>query len=310
MLRMFSLKGEEVPIDQADHAIWFDLIAPSREEELSVEQIVGRDVPTPDEREALEDSSRNFEHEGAVFFSPTLLGRREEGAFISGPVTFMLHGDKLITIRMINPRAFEIGQGRASARVSNAKSGIDIAAALLEGAIERIADLLAEQSQQADSLSAELLLEDARRDLKADLTSIGRMGAIAALCHLSLSSLQRSIIFLASTNPNAPLNPERIGVFRNDIEELERQSEAVQDRIAFLQESTLGLINVKQTNVLKALSLATIAFIPATLVASIFGMNFEFMHWYERSWGPPIAFSMMVIAPILLFAIARWRKWF
>jgi magnesium transporter len=286
------------------------LISPTREEELGVERIIGRDVPTPDEREALEESARNFTEDGAYFFTPTLLGRRDDGPFVSGPVTFMLHEGRLVTIRTVNPRAFEIGSARASARILDAETNLDVAAALIEGSIERIADLLAEQSDQANTLSTQLTAANDKRDLRSDLKAISRLGAITALCHASLSSLQRSVIFLTNAGLAAPLDRERMYILRRDIEELERQSEAVQQRISFMQAFTLGLINVNQTDVLKALSLAAIAFIPATLIASIFGMNFEAMNWYESAWGPVAAFSLMALAPVVLFCIARWRKWF
>ena len=81
-------------------------------------------------------------------------------------------------------------------------------------------------------------------------------------------------------------------------------------RISYLQDAALGLINSTQTDVLKALSLATIAFIPPTLIASIFGMNFRAMTWFQESWGPWAAVLMMAIAPAALFGVAKWRGWF
>jgi magnesium transporter len=84
----------------------------------------------------------------------------------------------------------------------------------------------------------------------------------------------------------------------------------MQPRLSFLQDAMLGLINAAQTNVLKALSLATIAFVPPTLIASIFGMNFTAMTWFHEPWGPWVGVAMMLIAPAALFAIAKWRKWF
>jgi magnesium transporter len=72
----------------------------------------------------------------------------------------------------------------------------------------------------------------------------------------------------------------------------------------------LGLINAAQTNVLKALSLATIAFVPPTLIASVFGMNFDYMTWFRAPWGPWVGMALMFAAPAALFGIAKWRKWF
>ena len=95
-----------------------------------------------------------------------------------------------------------------------------------------------------------------------------------------------------------------------DVNELERIAEAMQPRLSYLQDAVLGLINAAQTNVLKALSLATIAFVPATLIASIFGMNFDALTWFRADWGPAVAFALMIVAPAGLFVIAKWRRWF
>lgn len=198
----------------------------------------------------------------------------------------MLCDDKLVTIRTINPRAFDIGRDRASARISEAASGPAIAAALVQGTIERIADILSEQGEAIDLLSDTIFSDDISIELKEALKSIGRKGAIAAMCRSSLSSFQRSVIFLSGAGLEAPLEGGFLKIIRNDTGVLERQAEALQNRASFLQEATRGLITEEQTDVLKALSLAAIGFIPATLVASIFGMNFEFMHWYGAAWGP------------------------
>lgn len=310
MIRIFGKQGAPLDWENADDAIWFDLYEPTLEEERQLEALLGRDVPTPAERAAIEDSARNYSEDRTVYFTPNLLGRRDEGAFVVGPVNFMLFGKQLVTVRNVNPRAFEIGKGRASARITEAHVGQDIAIALIEGASERIADLLSEQSAEAYELAERILEHDVGQNLKAALKSIGRVGAIAGLCQSSLSSLQRSIIFLAGDSLAVDLSNSRLLVLRHDIEELERLSEGLQGRMAFLQELTLGLISEKQTDVLKALSLAAIGFIPATLVASIFGMNFEFMSWYGAAWGPYLAFLLMLIAPALLFGIARWLRLF
>jgi magnesium transporter len=99
------------------------------------------------------------------------------------------------------------------------------------------------------------------------------------------------------------LTVERLTALHHDIEQLERAMEAFQEHLTFLQEGVLGLVGA-------SLSLATIAFVPPTLIASIFGMNFKAMTWFEAPWGPQVGFTMMVAAPAVLFAIAKWRRWF
>lgn len=291
--------------------VWIDLEDPTEAEEERVEAALGVDVLTPAERTAYEDSARFYIENGALYLTVTLLGRRDEGPFRSDGVTFILTAKgTLVTVRRINPRAFSIGAGRASARIEHSASGADVLMALLEGCIERIADVLQESTAEANTLSAGTLADDlAAPDLRPPLRTLGRLGTLAALAHDSLSSLQRATAYAAQSEAHG-LPRARLTALRRDIEQLERAVEAFQNHLTFLQEAMLGLVGVGQNNTLKALSLATIAFVPPTLIASIFGMNFKAMDWFDAPWGPLAAFAIMLTAPAALFAVAKWRKWF
>ncbi len=309
MLRVITQGGAQSACHDPA-ALWFDLDSPTEAEEAEVETALGVDVPTPTERAAFEDSARFYEEGGALYLTATLLGRRDEGPFMSGPVTFILANGKLVTVRQIRPRAFDVGQGRASARVGSAKTGADVLFALIEGAAERLADLLAEATRDAGAISIRVFDDEKPPDLRIVLRDLGRIGAMSALSHDSLSSMQRMLAYARLTKERHGLDDARLSALARDVGELERIAEALQPRLSFLQDATLGLINAAQTNVLKALSLATIAFIPPTLIASIFGMNFEAMTWFKHDWGPWVGFLLMLIAPAALFGIAKWRRWF
>jgi len=310
MLRVFARGGSEVACESAA-ALWYDLESPTEEEETDVEAALGIDVPTPDERAAFEDSARYYEEAESLHLTATLLGRRDEGMLVSGPVTFILSKGKLVTVRQVRPRAFEIGERRASARVASAQSGGDVMLALIEGAAERLADLLAEATRDANTLSLKVFAEtDDEIDLRSALRELGRIGALAALAHDSLTSMQRMLVYARASGKKYNLATDRIAALARDVGELERVAEQMQPRLSYLQDAVLGLINATQTNVLKALSLATIAFVPPTLIASIFGMNFEGMTWFREPWGPWVGVAMMFAAPAALFGIAKWRKWF
>lgn len=309
MLHVIAKGGAEAACEDAA-ALWYDLESPDEGEEREVERSLGIDVPTPAERTAFEESARYYEEGDALHLTATLLGRRDEGLLVSGAVTFILTKGKLVTVRQVRPRAFEIGQGRASARIGSAQTGADVMMALIEGAAERLADVLAEATRDANKLSIEAFADNKAPNLHAALRELGRIGALAAISHDSLTSMQRLLVYARVSKGKYGLDNTRISALARDVGELERIAEQMQPRLSFLQDALLGLINAAQTNVLKALSLATIAFVPATLVASIFGMNFDAMTWFETGWGPWIAFAMMIAAPAALFAIAKWRRWF
>lgn len=310
MLRVFVRGGAETASCEAPDAIWFDLEDPSESEEREVEQALSIDVPTPAERAAFEDSARFYEENGALHLTATLLGRRDEGLFVSGAVTFILANGQLVTVRQIRPRAFDIGKGRSSARLGEAATGADVLLALIEGAAERLADLLSEATRDANGQSALVFDEKAAPDLRDNLRALGKIGTLSALSHESLTSLQRLLAYARSVASKHGLDEIRLKALERDVAELERMAETLQTRISYLQDASLGLINATQTDVLKALSLATIAFVPPTLVASIFGMNFTHMSWFEAPWGPWVGGLLMLAAPATLFGIAKWRGWF
>jgi magnesium transporter len=292
-----------------ESAVWIDLDDPTGEEEEMVESLLGIDVPIPAERAAFEDSARFYQENGALFATATLLGRREEGAFVSDAVTFILVRDRLVTVRKIKPRAFEMGEGRSSARISAAPDGAGVFLALLEGCIERLADVIAEGTRSSQTIAGAIFTKG-EPDLRATLRTLGHAGTVAAMAQDSLSSLQRATGFAATVCAAHGIAPERMEALRRDVEELERTAQALQSHLAFLQDATIGLVGASQSNTLKALSLATIAFVPPTLIASVFGMNLGAISWFDQRWGPIAAFGLMVAAPFILFSIAKWRKWF
>jgi magnesium transporter len=294
--------------------VWVDLLEPTTEEERAVEEAFGVDAPTPLERAALEESARFYEENGALFLTATLLGRRAEGAFVAGPVTFVLTGPgprrTLITVRSVRPRAFEIGKSRASARIEASMDGAAAFATLLEGVLERTADVLQENAHEAQHLSTRVFMPDAAPQLPVEVRTIGRLGALAAMAHDSLASLQRLASYAAHVCAPFGVDPTRMTALRHDAEQLERVCEAQQEQLTFLLDATLGLVGAAQNNSLKAISIATILFVPPTLIASVFGMNFEAMDWFKAPWGPAVAFGLMAFTSAGLVSVARWRRWF
>jgi magnesium transporter len=310
MLRILSKGGAAAVSPDDPSALWFDLESPDAAEEDQVEGILSINVPTPAERAAVEESARFYEEDGELYLTATLLGRRDEGPFVSGPVTFILVNGKLVTVRQIRPRAFDVGQGRASARIGSAKTGADILLALLEGAAERLADLLSEAQQHSHTAAMTVFESDPAPDLRESLRTLGRIGTMIALSADSLSSLQRLLAFTHSVCKRHGIDEGKVHALVRDVDELERLAETLLNRVSYLQDAALGLIGSTQSDTLKALSLATITFVPPTLIASIFGMNFVGMTWFHEPWGPWVGFVLMILAPLALLWIARWRGWF
>lgn len=296
-------------------ALWVDLLAPNPAEEKLVEAAFGIDAPTPADREALEESARFYVEGHALTLTATLAvrsGQNPGDPLVADPVSFILTRGRLVTVRQRKARALELGVGRASARIETAKDGPHVLLAILDAVVERLADHLQEAAREAQTLHVSIFDAGAARgaNLDREIRALGRLGGTAALVQESLASLSRLVAYAMAAEATHGLPHDMLKALSRDLAQLERTTEGLSDALTFLLDASLGIVSVGQNNVLKALSIATIAFAPPTLIASIFGMNFEALGWIHQPWGPTAAFGLMALAPLALFAIAKWRRWF
>jgi magnesium transporter len=291
-------------------AVWIDLLRPTDVEEKLVEDALKIDAPTEAEREMLEHSARFYEEDGALVLTATLVQRLDEAALAAG-VSFILINGKLVTIRDIEPTAFRVGKGRASARVYNAQTGADVLMALLEGLIERLADVLQESSLRAQKLSIKIFDKThfGAADMRPALTELSRLGNIVTLGRESLVSLERLFAYTETRCTKHGLPGDRLAALSRDADQLDRSGDAFQDYLVFLLDAVLGLVAANQNIALQRLSVAAMVFVPSTLIASVFGMNFEAMTWFKAPWGPYVAFGLMGLSSVTAYLFARWRRW-
>ncbi len=293
-------------------AVWVDLLRPTEAEEKLVEDAYCIDAPTEAERAMLEYSARFYEENGALVLTATIVTRGPDDKPQSGGVSFILtKQNTLITVRAIEPFAFRVGQGRATARVDNAEDGADVFMALAEGIIERLADVLQEISVRAQKVSATVF--NARHfgaaDMRPALAELAYLGNLTTLGRDSLASLERLFAFTRTRCDAHGLPGDQIAALTRDAEQLNRQGDAMQDQLVFLLDGVLGLVSANQNVALQRLSVAAMVLVPSTLIASIFGMNFEAMTIFKTPWGPWFAFGAMIVASAGTFAFARWRRW-
>jgi magnesium transporter len=294
----------------AGEAVWIDLLNPTPEEEQRVEAAFAIDAPTPAERTALEDSARLYEENGALVLTATVLSSRDTDRFASDAVSFVLTKGSLITVREIDSRAFQIGAGRASARIQNAASGAEVFLALMEGLVERTADILQAAATKAQTLSHGVFTPAGRGPNMDDaLSELGRLGAVATQSHASLSSLERLFTFAQNVCEKHALSGPRLAGLARDASQLERTADALQNHLTFLLDAALGLVAAAQNASLQRLSVTAMVFVPSTLIASIFGMNFDALTIFHARWGPWFAFALMLIATLAALSYARYRRW-
>jgi magnesium transporter len=318
MLNVYA-RGADGHIHKADtpeaaiadgSAVWIDLFKPTETEETLVESAYGVDAPTKSERAALEDSARFYEDRGALILTATLLASRPDGHYAADAVSFVLAKNRLVTVREIDTRAFQIGAGRASVRIEAAEDGAGVLIALMESVTERVADILSDCSQKAVALSqAVFVTEGAGPNMGHVLSVLGRLGGVVTLARESLASLERMEAFAQHVCDKHALPGPRLAALARDSDNLERTADALQNHLTFLLDAALGLVAAAQNTSLQRLSVAAMVFVPSTLLAGIFGMNFKAMTIFDAPWGPWAGFGLMAAATITALVYARIKRW-
>ena len=296
--------------------VWLDLVSPTAEEETEVEQRLGIGIPTREEMQEIEISSRLYVEDDGVFMTASLPARTDSDDLLVGPVTFVLAKGKLITVRYHEPRAFKTFPQRAEKAALGCTSGEVVLVNLLEATSDRIADILERAEHEVDDLSRNIFAAEpessVRPDLRSVLQQIGRKGDLCSHIRDCLLSLQRLAGFLGHVLTQRNADKElrgRVKTLTRDAESLSDHASFLSQKITFLLDATLGMIAIEQNNIIKIFSIAAGIFLPPTLIASIYGMNFHVMPELSWVYGYPLAGVLMLVSMLLPFWYFRRRGW-
>ncbi|MGI6245277.1 MAG: magnesium/cobalt transporter CorA [Pseudochelatococcus sp.] len=304
--------GETIPPD----AIWIDLVEPTRAEELLVEKTLGLEMPTREDMEDIELSELLYHDDGARYVTVKLLVAAEEEPDMAG-VTFVLKGNTLVTVRYDEPRAFPMFVFRASKPGGTGGSAEAIFQGLIETIIDRSAELLQATAEDINALSRSVFEPQGKAAGKGHqqtLRALGHAGTLIAMSRESLVSLERALLFLSASYRSGSgagavdLRKEMRTIVR-DIQSLEEHATFQSGKIQFLLDATLGLVNLEQNNIIKLFSVMSVVFMPPTLIASIYGMNFQDMPELSWDFGYPVAILVMITAAVTPYFFFRWKGW-
>lgn len=310
------LKKLEASDSLPAEAVWIDMIRPTADEEALVERTIGIDVPTHDDMKEIEASSRLYQEDSHLFMTATVLSKTETEHPVARPITFVLTPTHLVTIRYTEPKSFEIFAGRCQ-RPGLGDDAASALAGLLDAVIDRAADTLERLSVEMDTLSATVFQSAAgavRRtiDYQNVLRSIGQKGELNAKIQESLLTIGRISSYLEQVLATAKVSKEtrgRIKTLGRDVVSRTDHAHFLADRVTFLLDATLGMINIEQNAIIKIVSIATVVFLPPTVVASIYGMNFHAMPELNWPWGYPFALALMAVAAVLPYLVFRRLGW-
>ncbi|MEG6507416.1 magnesium transporter CorA family protein [Methyloligella sp. 2.7D] len=300
-----------------DAAVWIDLLAPSAGEVLAVEQTLEIDIPTPEEQQEIEASSRLYKEGEAHVMTARVLFQADHPQPVTSHVTFILVGNRLVTLRYADPRAFQLCISRSRNSPEVLDSGMAVLVSLLEAIIDRSADAIERIQSDVDALSHSVFevrgaATSKQRELDELLRSVGQRGDLTWKAGESVHSLGRLLTFLsyaANERKASKLMKTRIRTAARDVSSLADHVRFMSDKIVFLLDAVLGMITIEQNNITKIFTVAAVVFLPPTMIASIYGMNFE--HIPELHWlfGYPFALGLMVLCALLSYIYWKRKGW-
>lgn len=310
------LAPENITTENVEHlknAIWIDLLSPTTEEENLVEKFIDIDIPTREEMKEIELSSRFYRENDKLFMTAMAIAQSSSIEPKLEPVTYILTPNQLFTIRYIEPKSFNLMINKIKILDSERRNPIDLLIGLVDSAIDRLADILELVGNQLDNYSKIIFHNKSTHKLNYQtlFQQIGVAGDLNTKTRESLITFSRLITFFeqAKSTTLDKENQTRLTTSSKDITALSDHSNFLSTKINFLLDATLGMVNIEQNNIIKLFSVAAVIFLPPTLIASIYGMNFHAMPELSWKYGYLFALGLMVLVAWLPFKYFKHKKW-
>ncbi len=300
-------------------AVWIDMFDPSRAEEEFVERATGIGVPTREEMDEIETSSRLYVENGTVYMTATLATGIQREDAESHAVSFILTPAHLITLRYARVLSFERFGNHVERTPLLCESSSMALVHLLDAVVDRLADGIEHIGREVDAISRQAFRRAPGQGkhqqrvsnlaLQSLLVRLGSAQDALSKARDSAVSLTRALSFLAFAAPKSANIGPHLKSLTRDLASLTDHASYLGSNITFLLDASLGLISIEQNAVLKIFSVAAIVFMPPTLVAGIYGMNFVAMPELHWEFGYPMAMVLMLLSAVLPYYFFRWRGW-
>lgn len=311
-------KTENLPGEIPEDVAWVDMMEPSREEELMVEKFLSVQMPTREEMAEIELSNRFYAENGGLFMTAVVLAQAETESPENHAITFIIVDQKLVTIRYVDPLPFKVFISRTHRLSSTAFRGETLMVDFLEAFINRIADIMENIGRQVDNVSRQVFRPTHNKKVDKDTTNyqlileeIGKSGDLISKTQESLISFVRLVTFMGQQLSEKPCLEvlKRLESVRKDTIALRDHSIYLANKVTFLLDATLGMINIQQNNIIKIFSVAAVAFLPPTLIASLYGMNFKHMPELDWHYGYAFALLLMAASAFLPYRYFKSKGW-
>ena len=316
MIEIFYRKDGQMMLSQSeadfalipyDNVIWIDLFAPSGDEKRAVEQFLGTTIQNRAQAEEIEMSSRFSETDQAIFANTSFLIPGPE-EYSEETVSFILTDHVLTTLRECPLKSFTDLQRRIMAFPKIYDSGHVAFLSILEQRIDLDADMVELVSKEVSQYNRKVSLgEDISEEFLID---INQLQDNIMLIRENIIDKQRVISSILKSSRYPREYQSRLNVLLKDISSLINHTDFGFERLEYLQNTVLGIINLDQNKIMKVFTLVSLLLMPPTLIASFFGMNVRFGWFGNSSWSWVIALALMGVSTVVIFWIFKKRRMF
>ena len=314
MIGAFALDNARlVRIDETsqniDSAIWIDLIDPSSEEREILHQGLGQNLASYLELEDLEASARFFEDEDGLHLHSFFYCQDEDDYADISTVAFTLRDGRLFTLRDRELPAFRLYRMRSRIQKLEACNAYELLLDLFETKIEQLADVIETIDADLEQLSRVILDGKQGEAFDRALSTLTEQEDASSKVRLCLMDTQRALSFLVRKTRLPASQLEQAREVLRDIESLQPHNESLFQKVNFLMQAAMGFINIEQNRIIKIFSVVSVIFLPPTLVASNYGMNFKEMPELGFEFGYPMALGLMLLAAFAPYIYFKRKGW-
>ena len=312
-LRIFYKDSEKIKVAKTITAlkeldkkdiIWIDLLDVSDKTEDTLEGFLKIDIQEDEEMEEIEMSSRYIQTDDSIVANSNFLTT----AFELEPVNFILKNSILVTTRNVELESFNETVKKMFVNTRNFPTGYHVLVALMETRVEKDADMIEDTTDLITGLSQDITAHNGKVDENI-LFQIKNLQEKVTIIRQNIMDKQRVISnFLKCDFFPEELRP-RLTMIIKDINSLFDYTRFGFDRLDYLQDTFLGLVNIEQNKIIKIFTVVNVVFLPPTLIASMYGMNFDFMPELHWQLGYPFAIGLMIISTLLILLIFKLKKW-
>ena len=315
MLSAFKLENSRLSrleLDEADDlktSLWVDLVEPDEQERERVQHELGQSLATRPELDDIEASARFFEDEDGLHIHSFFYYEDAEDHAGNSTVAFTVREGRLYTLRERELPAFRLYRMRARNQTLVDGNAYELLLDLFETKIEQLADEIENIYSDLEKLSRVIMEGQQGDEYDAALSTLAELEDVGWKVRLCLMDTQRALNFLVrkARLPGSQLEQAR-EVLR-DIESLLPHNESLFQKVNFLMQAAMGFINIEQNRIIKIFSVVSVVFLPPTLVASSYGMNFKFMPELELTFGYPAAIGLMILAGLAPYLYFKRKNW-